>query len=121
MLPDLIKQYARFISSWQVYEYDKDGPNLRLKSKIVFVDKNEFHIRQVIIDNKFFKYAYHLQTEHGELISRWDNANHWPEIKTHPHHKHVQTKEGEDVQESFHGGDLKKIFQEITQRINRLL
>ncbi|MCL4424159.1 MAG: DUF6516 family protein [Firmicutes bacterium] len=21
--------------------------------------------------------------------SRWDNAPHWPEIETYPHHKHV--------------------------------
>lgn len=35
------------------------------------------------------KYRYHLQTEAGEFLSRWDNAPHHPRIATHPHHLHL--------------------------------
>ena len=34
------------------------------------------------------KYSFHWQTKNGQLIKRWDNAAHHPEIKTHPHHLH---------------------------------
>ncbi len=36
------------------------------------------------------KYSYHLQDALGKLILRYDNAPHFPEISTYPHHKHTQ-------------------------------
>ncbi|WP_369750793.1 DUF6516 family protein [Methanocaldococcus sp. FS406-22] len=38
----------------------------------------------------------HWQDKNGDLIIRWDNAPHYKNIKTFPHHKH--TKNG--VEES---------------------
>ena len=35
------------------------------------------------------KYSFHWQDGDGQLIQRWDNAAHHPEIKTHPDHVHV--------------------------------
>ncbi len=34
------------------------------------------------------KYRYHWQSHDGQLIKRWDNAPHHPEIDTFPHHLH---------------------------------
>jgi hypothetical protein len=34
-------------------------------------------------------YAYHYQDTHNNLIFRYDNAPHHPEISSHPHHKHT--------------------------------
>ena len=34
------------------------------------------------------KYRYHWQNASGDLIKRWDNAPHHPEIHSHPHHVH---------------------------------
>jgi len=34
------------------------------------------------------KYSFHWQTKNGQLIKRWDNAAHHPEIITYPHHLH---------------------------------
>jgi hypothetical protein len=34
------------------------------------------------------KYRYHLQTPDGQLVSRWDNAPHHPDVATFPHHRH---------------------------------
>jgi len=36
-------------------------------------------------------YAYHYQDSSDNLIFRYDNAPHHPEISTHPHHKHIPT------------------------------
>lgn len=33
--------------------------------------------------------SFHWQTASGELLARWDNAPHHPELTTHPDHKHV--------------------------------
>ena len=35
------------------------------------------------------KYSYHWQDETGRLRRRWDNAPHYPELSTSPHHVHV--------------------------------
>jgi hypothetical protein len=34
------------------------------------------------------KYRYHLQTPDGQLVSRWDNAPHHPDVATFPDHRH---------------------------------
>ena len=34
------------------------------------------------------KYSFHWQDEAGQLLKRWDNAAHHPELSTHPHHVH---------------------------------
>ncbi len=35
------------------------------------------------------KYSFHWQDRDGNLLKRWDNASHHPEITTHPHHIHI--------------------------------
>ena len=34
-------------------------------------------------------YTYHYQDRQNNLIFRYDNAPHHPEVSTHPHHKHT--------------------------------
>jgi len=38
-------------------------------------------------------YSYHYQKSNGDLVFRYDNAPHHPEIETFPHHKHVESDE----------------------------
>jgi hypothetical protein len=35
------------------------------------------------------RYGYHFQDGTGRLIFRYDDAPHYPEISTYPHHRHV--------------------------------
>ncbi len=37
------------------------------------------------------RYSYHYQKSNGDLVFRYDNAPHHPEIETFPHHKHVES------------------------------
>jgi len=34
------------------------------------------------------KYSFHWQDATGQLLKRWDNAAHHPEVLTRPHHVH---------------------------------
>lgn len=56
---------------------------------IQFMDGSELHVFEHI-DANLHKtdYAYHWQDADHNLIARWDNAAHHPEVKTHPHHRH---------------------------------
>ena len=38
------------------------------------------------------KYRYHLMDKAKQLIFRYDNVAHHPEVTSYPHHKHVKSK-----------------------------
>ena len=114
MIIKLIEKYTALFASWKIIEYDQDGPNLRLKAEFEFTDGSIFFVRQVVLREFTFKYAYHWQDKEGRLRWRWDNAPHWPDTPTHPHHKHIMTG-GEFSVEASQGGDLEAIFDEIAQ------
>ena len=37
-------------------------------------------------------YRYHLQDRQNDLVFRYDNTPHFPEVKSFPHHKHLPNK-----------------------------
>jgi hypothetical protein len=39
----------------------------------------------------FRSYSYHVQ-KNERKVRRWDNAPHWPEVKTFPHHIHLKSE-----------------------------
>ncbi len=112
MLLDLLKQYQEIIASFEIQAYDQEGANFRLKAQVLFKDSSILHIKQIVLGESTFKYAYHWQDESGGLICRWDNAPHWSDIATYPHHKHVMQNNIETVTHSL-GGDLTTLFAEI--------
>lgn len=55
----------------------------------------KLHVAEYVITEpklKRLKYRYHLQSSENQMIARWDNAPHHPEVKTHPDHLHIGEK-----------------------------
>ncbi len=76
------------VSSYIVNDFKKSDAAFYLNLKAVFIDDSELHVREYVdIDHR--KYAFHWQSSNGELILRWDNAPHFRNIVTFPHHKHL--------------------------------
>ena len=75
--------------TYDVVQYEVAGLHSRLKLKIVLTNNTELYVRDILLDGRQRKYAFHWQDGSGHLIARWDNAAHWPQIATYPHHKHV--------------------------------
>ncbi|OQW86861.1 MAG: hypothetical protein BWK78_09585 [Thiotrichaceae bacterium IS1] len=119
MLLDFIESYRSIIQNWQIEEYDSTGPHLRFKVRIHFCDGSILFIRQIILAESVFKYAYHWQDSNGHLRCRWDNAPHWLEIATFPHHKHL-LQDDKEIIVCSKGGDLTDIFQEIASYYKEL-
>lgn len=111
--------------------------NLLQKSKIVsdldilnFIDEEDiqvFYVKATLIDKSILfirelttitesKYSYHWQTKGGKLIYRWDNAPHYPEIKTFPHHKHKGSKQNVLPSEEI---TLEEALKVIEKRIKK--
>lgn len=62
------------------------------------------------------KYRFHLMTVNDEMVFRYDNSPHHPEISTYPHHKHVK---GEEVPRRSKEVGLKDVLLEIEEMLSR--
>jgi len=94
-----------------------DEPDLQvLHVKVSFIDNSVLYIRETIAPT-FNKYAYHWQTSDARLIRRWDNAPHWPDVATHPHHCHVESRE--NVVPSEHPA-IADVIQYITGEVSAI-
>ena len=87
-----------------------------IEGRLKFHDGSLLEFDEVIIlrNEQIVKlrYAYHYQNESGEVIFRYDNAPHYPNILTYPHHKHVGS-----VVEPAQIPDLCEVLSEIEQLI----
>ena len=88
-LHDTLAQFSDVVHSYEVFQYDVEGPHTRLKLRVIFHDESRLHIRETVLEGQYRKYAYHWQNATGQLLIRWDNATHWPQIGTYPHHRHI--------------------------------
>ncbi len=74
------------------------------QTECVFYAKIEVHFNEYILHIREYentctsdrKYSYHLQNAEGNLIIRFDNAPHYKNVETFPHHIHM----GEEIQPS---------------------
>ena len=117
MIVNLVEKYDKLVQAWSVIDFSQVGPNLRFKGKVTFTDGSVLFIRQVVLRGFTFMYAYHWQNRERQLICRWDNSAHWPEVATYPHHKHIM-QQNEIVVSESHGGDLEHVFEEIAKKIH---
>ena len=63
-------------------------------------------------------YTYHYQSGEGQLIFRYDNAPHHPEINTYPHHKHgVHPRTCGEFIEPALPPHLADVLQEVDQHL----
>ncbi len=95
---------------------NRSNQNGTIRGRLKFHDDSLLDFGEVIVVQHRrivkLRYAYHYQTESGEVIFRYDNAPHYPNIITYPHHKHV----GATV-EPAKVPDLSDVLQEIEQLI----
>jgi hypothetical protein len=80
--------------------------------KILFRDGSELHTREFVNDVER-KYSFHWQSRDGELIIRWDNAPHHPELDTFPDHKHFNGQVVATLELS-----LRDVFKVIEERLS---
>ncbi len=69
-------------------EYDEDADVGIIGGSIAFKDGSVLHFKEVLIGKKRY-YRFHYMDERNNLMYRWDNAPHYKELKTFPHHVHL--------------------------------
>jgi Family of unknown function (DUF6516) len=70
-----------------------------LRARAEILDGSLLYVRELFFPDHS-KYSYHWQSRTGEMLLRWDNAPHHPEIPTHPDHKHERERVGPSVRVS---------------------
>jgi len=59
----------------------------------LMLDGSELHVFEYVDSGlRKISYAHHFQGRGGELVFRYDNEPHYPELPGFPHHKHVAGK-----------------------------
>ncbi len=80
-----------------------------------FENGSEFHFREFIDltqNEPRLMYAYHFQSSDQQLVFRYDNAPHRPELPT-PDHKHIY----QEVISLDSPPDFKQVFEDILLQI----
>ena len=104
---------SSFVKSHSINDFRKSEAVFYLNLKICFVDNSELHVREYTdLDHR--KYSFHWQSSNGDLLIRWDNAPHFPNLITFPNHKHLAFGE---VTESY-DISLEEILRFIQNQIS---
>lgn len=69
-------------------EYDEDADAGIIGGSITFKDGSIFQFKEVLLGGKRH-YRFHYMDEQNNLISRWDTAPHYRDLKTFPYHVHL--------------------------------
>lgn len=111
MISSLLQAFSAIIDKFTIHRFEIEGNDIALHLEFVFRDESTLYVREYFFGAQRRKYAYHWQNREGQLLVRWDNALHWPNIETTPHHKHVGVNN--TVQASFET-DLEEVLGAIS-------
>ncbi len=102
---------STFVKKYEVLDFRAEQNILYLKLKITFTDDSVLFTREYT-DETMRDYSFHWQDKNKVMLIRWDNAPHFKEIITFPHHKHLSDNK---VAESYDISllDILKIIDSI--------
>ncbi len=86
----LIKD-AEFVASHEILDYKKWDRGFYYKLRIVFKDSSVLFAREYV-DELQRDYSFHWQSSENKMLIRWDNAPHYKDLLTFPHHKHTEDR-----------------------------
>jgi len=97
-----------------IYKEEREANFIFLRGEVKFADGSQLHFREFVqlkqgqSPNRY-KYAYHYQRADETIILRYDNARHYLDLSTAPHHKHI----GENDVIAADAPDLQFVLKEI--------
>ncbi len=114
-----VEESIKSIKDCNVELYNEEilGYNrINLKIRVRFEEGSLFEVSEAVICEgnqlKHLGYSYHFQDKENQLIFRYDNTPHFPNMKTFPNHKHLLDNVIESVKPSF---------PEVVKEINEII
>lgn len=89
LLRSAFSLYPGLAADFEVKRFEHTDSTYVLVAVVTLADGSLLYVRDYLFSDGSHKYAYHWQRVGGELIGRWDNELHWPDIATFPHHFHA--------------------------------
>lgn len=96
--PDLFSN--PIIQDYTVLAHIPSQINFLLKLRIALIDESVLFTNERL-QKGIRKYSFHWQEATGSVLMRWDNAPHYRNIRTFPHHKHDYLTGQEVITDSF--------------------
>ena len=127
LIEEYFKEISEFLSTYPIVVSvdintvkgsEKKG---HIKGIAKLIDGSELHFFEFVVTNVVIikeKYRYHWQKSDGKIINRWDNARHYKEIESFPHHIHDRS---EDNVKSSKELEIKEIFDVIIESLGENL
>jgi hypothetical protein len=103
---------SRFVKSQDVHAEKRTLTEGFLRGDVIFKDGSRLHFRELVSTDpniQLVSYTYHYMRAEGTTIFRYDDADHFPNLPTAPHHKHV----GENEVVAASAPDLESVLKEI--------
>ena len=106
MLHDILSQYLediedsiRKLETVNVECYEEEvltSSRVNIRIRVRFLRGHLLEVNEAIVLEadriKHLGYRYHFQDQQNNLIFRYDNTPHFPNLKNFPHHKHLNKK-----------------------------
>jgi len=113
-IEEAIAALSRITRGSVIYKDEREADFIFLRGEIKFMDGLQLHFREFVQMKQGqppnrYKYAYHYQRADETIILRYDNARHYLNLSTAPHHKHV----GENDVIATNTPDLQSVLKEI--------
>ena len=107
------------IIEWQDFDHARKN-SVRLSASIEYYDGSRIRMRLIIDTDSDYPewraYSFHYMTVDDTTIFRYDNARHYPEMHTYPHHKH----EGADERAiACQQPSVRQVRDEVAGYLNR--
>ncbi|MBC8184066.1 hypothetical protein H8E88_23490 [candidate division KSB1 bacterium] len=90
MIHEILQQFKNIIYESEFLNIKKIKGLTHYKCKIQLIDGSNLRISEKWDEEQLIQYSYYWLDEKNELIVGWDNAPHYHEITSYPHHKHIQ-------------------------------
>lgn len=107
------------VTSFHYQQEDATGDIGYFRVRCVLTDGSELQLierfRNTGIAVAIEKYSFHWQRRDGLLICRWDNAPHYPDFATFPHHIH---QGDENTVQTHVAVDVFAVLEEIEKRLS---
>jgi len=102
----------RVVQSHEIQSQKRTSTEGYLRGDVIFTDGTRLHFRELVSVEpsvQLVSYAYQYMHGDGTLIFRYDDTDHFPNLSTAPHHKHV----GENEVIAADAPDLESVLMEI--------
>lgn len=108
----LFDQNNHLFTSWAVVRYEREGDTYLLHIVAKLKDNSLLELRDYLFSDGSRKYAYQWMEADQNLRRRWDNAPHWLDITTAPHHVHLPGQKTPEPSTVTNLEDLLSFLQE---------